>query len=139
MAETCWVGRVERKMKRKQWVELSLVVENLERTQTIFVPKNDPKVSVEHPTCLQLQALIRVIALPRPDTDDRTWDVKKIELLECPSDPLAIKAVLQEPSLWRTLEPYKSLTNSAAIEEKTEETTKQSKCALVRMLALCHH
>ena len=123
MAEVCWVGRVERKMKRKHWVELSLAVETLERTQTIFVPKNNPEVSVEHPTCLQLQALIRVNVVPRPDTDDRTWDAKKIELLECPSDPLAIKAVLQEPSLWKTLKPYKSLPNPLDNEEKKEEAT----------------
>lgn len=111
-------GRVERKMKRKHRIELSLKVEGVDRTQTLFLLQKDGSVHVQHPTCLQLQALIKATVVKNDekgdddDENDRTWIVKRLELLECPSEPAAIKSVLQVPKLWHTLEPYESTGDS---------------------------
>jgi hypothetical protein len=95
-------------VKRKHRVELSLKMENLDRTQTVYVAKNDGSSTyVQHPTCLRLNALVKATVIRAENSpDDRTWDVQKLELLECPPDPLAVKAVLQVPELWKTLQPY---------------------------------
>lgn len=140
MSESIWIGRVERKMKRKAWVELSLAVENVERTQTIYVPKNDPTVSVQHPTCLQLQALIKTRVVPRPGTsDNRTWDAVELELLECPSDPLAVKAVLKEPALWKTLELYdlsESPETTPPEDDVPKENYSQANHAMIKRIVM---
>lgn len=119
MPTKVWLGRVERKMKRKHRVELSLKMENLERTQTVYVPKpGDSRIYVQHPTCLRLQALVKAtVTRAENSRDDRTWDVQKLELLECPPDPLAIKAVLQVPELWKTLQPYDIECDKVLLQE----------------------
>lgn len=121
--EHIWQGRVERKMKRKLQIELSLKVEGVDRTQTLLL-LHDESAHVQHPTCLQLQALVQAIVIKHDKKDgekngdetDRTWIVKRLELLECPAEPTAIKAVLQVPELWHTLEPYDPTGSSEGSE-----------------------
>jgi hypothetical protein len=104
---TIWKGRVERKVRRKRWVELSLKVQDVEKTQTLLVMK-DGDTDVQHGTCLLLEALVRAtVTVDNFRGDGRTWRVQKIELLECPPIPLAVKEVLQVPELWKTLKPYR--------------------------------
>lgn len=65
--------------------------------------------------------------------DGRSWNTHKLELLECPPFPFAIKGVLQVPELWKTLEPY--------IGEVDEETkgNNESSPALAEDYASANH
>jgi len=116
-----WIGRVERKVRRKRWIELSLKVPDVEKTQTLMVMKpaddnnadniEDEVVAtdVQHDVCLLLEAMVRATVIPdHYRGDGRTWRVQRLELLECPPIPLAVKKILesQVPKLWETLKPY---------------------------------
>eukprot|EP00934_Nitzschia_sp_Nitz4_P001074 Nitzschia sp. Nitz4//scaffold2_size372955//332373//333647//NITZ4_000471-RA/size372955-processed-gene-0.457-mRNA-1//1//CDS//3329546922//1074//frame0 len=130
------VGRVTRKMKRKHHTELSLTVANEPKTQTLFV-KKDGSAEVQHGTCLQLKALVRSHVYPKEQSDDgRSWEVTSIELLECPPDPLSIKAVLQEESLWRTLQPYEETQNMNEVDETTQENYANADHAMVKRIVM---
>jgi Methyltransferase domain len=120
---TIWKGRVERKVRRKCWVELSLKVPDVEKTQTLMVMKDDATY-VQHGTCLLLEALVRATVTPDHFRGDgRTWRVQRLELLECPPVPLAVKEVLQVPELWDTLKPYQDKDqDSNDVEEEDNET-----------------
>lgn len=120
---TVWQGRVERKVRRRRWVELSLKVPEVEKTQTLMVMKEEYGTSqVQHPSCLVLEALVRTTVTPDDFRGDgRTWRVDRIELLECPPVRAAIQEVLQVPSLWHTLKPYTGSDDGDGDDDDEEE------------------
>ena len=145
---TIWIGRVERKVRRKRWVELSLRVPNVEKTQTLLVMKggdhdgdHDDTIAtcVQHEVCLLLEALVRATVTPDHFREDgRTWRVQRIELLECPPIPLAVKEVLQVRGLWATLKPYQNdnQETKANDESDNEEDYSDINHALVKRIVL---
>lgn len=131
-----WIGRVERKIKRKHQIELSLRIKDVEKTQSLHVDKGTLAI-VEHSVCLQLQALVRATVVAKPGSDnDRCWNVQALHLLECPPEPFAIKAVLKVPHLWKTLQPYEKLDEADADKETQGEDYSKSNHAMIRRILM---
>lgn len=107
------IGRIARKKKRKQGIELAVRAQTINGEKpnqenlppiVVCVLKSDMAAMVKHPVYAQLDALVRVEYVE----DSELWckfRAVSLELLECPGEPQAVQALLKDPTLWYALRP----------------------------------